>query len=167
MDEKSPDIPEYLIKMIEDGSEIDDIFLDKEGTWFHNGIEIRHKKIIRLFNESVNITDDGTHVIHYSRYTYPINIEDTAVFVTGVRYEGFGPFEKVFINLSTGKQEELDIETLYYRNNNALYCRVMNGTMVAKFKRSPSFHILERLDENNGIYYVSLCGKRIQLKQEN
>ena len=117
-----------------------------------------------FFNSSINITADGTYVLHYSNFVYPIIVEDVPVFITGVVFEGFGPFEKILINLSTGETEELDISTLYYKKDSSLYCRVLNKKFPAKFQRSPSFHVLERLDEIEGNYFLNICGSRILLQ---
>jgi len=159
-----PEIPDYLKEILSSGEIEDEISIDREGNWFHNREPFTNKKIIDFFNSSVNRTEQGTYVIAYDTYVYPIDVEDTAIFVTGVRIEGFGPFETISLNLSTGETEDLDHRTLYYRDNNALYCMVRNGSMPAKFRRSPSFHILERLEERDGNYFLSICGERILLE---
>jgi len=168
MTDQFPEIPEYIKNLIAEGKIIDEIFIDKEGTWYHNGEKFTNEKIINFFSKSVNITADGEYVIHYGDYTYPIKVEDTPYFITGVIFDGFGCFERIFLNLSSGETEELNCNTLYTKSNNALYCRIKKGTMPAKFKRSPSFNILERLEEdNNGNFYVRLCGQIIQLIQRD
>ncbi len=166
IDQVPPEIPEYLRELMQSGEIADRIVLDREGRWFHNGVEFTNKKIIDFFNRSVNIAADGHYVLHYSRFTFPIEVEDTPVFVTGVRFEGFGPFEKVMMNLSIGETEELEPSTLFYKENNALYCSVRGGAFLAKFLRSPSFHLLERLEEADGHFFLNLCGQRIKLEQK-
>ena len=156
MDETPPEIPEYIKELMKTGEIADRIVLDREGNWFHNGEPFINKRIIDFFNKSVNISADGHFVLHYSNYTYPIEVEDVPVFITGVRFDGFGSFEKITMNLSTGDTEELDPSTLYYRDNNALYCSVLEGKFQAKFMRSPSFHVLDRLDEIEGEFYLSM-----------
>jgi len=165
IEDKYPEIPEYLRELLETGQTIDDIFLDKEGNWFHNGEPFLNEKIKSFFSRSVDITADGQYVIHYSNYTYPVRVEDAPYFVTGVRFEGFGTFERIFLTLSSGTDEELDPTTLFCRKNNALYCRIKKRRLVAKFKRSPSFNILERLEEKpDGSYSVRLCGITVDLE---
>lgn len=161
-----PELPTFLKEKLESGAPVEDIFLDREGRWFHEGVQFTNERIIDFFNSSVDITAEGILVIHYANFTYPIRVEDTAIFITGVRYEGFGSFEKVYINLSTGEEEELKVSTLHISDENVLYCLVRNETMRARFKRSPSFHILERLDERDGIYYLNLCGISLPLKRQ-
>lgn len=163
MNDIPPEIPDYIRELMEAGTLIDEIVIDEEGNWQHNGAPFTNKKIIDFFNRSINVTADGTYVLHYSDFTYPIIVIDAPVFITGVRFEGFGVFEKILINLSTGLTEELDIHSLYYKSNNALYCTVCDGRFPAKFKRSPSFHILERLEERDGNYYLHIAGETLQL----
>ena len=164
-DNTYPEIPSYIKELLESGEQIDEIRLTKEGKWFHNGEPFINEKIIALFTKSVDITADGRYVIHYGNHTYPIVVEDTPYFITGVRFEGFASFERIFITLSSGDIEELDIYSLYCGANNALYCRIKGGRMPARFMRSPSFYILERLEEEtDGQYSVRLCGQKIELK---
>ena len=165
IDDRHPEIPEYLKDLLESGEAIDDIFLDKEGNWFHNDEPFLNEKIKKFFSRSVDITADGQYVLHYSDYTYPIRVEDAPYFITGVQFNGFGAFERVFLTFSSGESEELDPSTLFCKPNNALYCRIKRGRMTAKFYRSPSFHILERLEETpEGRYYIRICGINIELK---
>jgi len=164
METQQPEIPDYIRELIASGEGIDEILIDKEGVWHHKGEKFTNEKIISLFSRSVNITADGEYVIHYGNYTYPVKVEDAPYFVTGVTFNGFGDFEKIILNLSSGETEELNCNTLYYKKNNALYCKIKNGTMPAKFKRSPSFNILERLEEGaDGDFHLRLCGQIIKL----
>jgi hypothetical protein len=160
------ELPDYIRELIASGEPIDEIRIDSEGNWTHNGDPFLNERIISFFNKSVDVTADGVYVISYGDFVYPITVDDTPVFVTGVRFEGFGDFEKVHITLTTGDEEDLDIDTLHHRANNCLYCRVRNGRLIAKFKRSPSFQILDRLDESDDIFYLNICGRKIVLRRK-
>jgi hypothetical protein len=165
MDCEFPELPNELKKLFENKELEDEIRLDKNGTWHHNDQPFKNQKLIDFFNKSINVTMDGTYVIHYDTYTYPITVEDAPLFVTGVVFRGFLQYEKITMNLTNGKTELLDVNTLYYKNK-ALYCRVENGKLIAKFKTSPSYHILDRIDEIDGKYYLKLSGQKILLQQE-
>ncbi|MBN2158655.1 MAG: DUF1285 domain-containing protein [Spirochaetes bacterium] len=166
MTEPYPEIPEEIQKLLSRGEAIDEIRLDKDGAWLHNGQPFTNRKIIEFFNRSIDITSDGTHVIQYDNYVYPIVVEDAPLFVTGVWKKGFGRWEKIHLNLSNGTMELLDIYTLQFRNK-TLYCRVCGGRLTAKFRNSPFFHIMERLDESEGNYYLSLCGEKILIENQD
>jgi hypothetical protein len=165
MTEPYPEIPEEIKELLERGEAIDEIRLDRNGGWLHNGKPFTNRKIIDFFNRSIGVTRDGTHVVQYDRYVYPIVVEDAPLFVTGVRYRGFGRWEKIEMNLSNGATEVLDIHSLEYRNK-TFYCRVCGGRMTAKFRNSPFFHIMERLEEVNGTFYLGLCGEKIIINQD-
>jgi hypothetical protein len=165
MDTIYPEIPEEIKELLEKGELNDEIRLDKDGNWHHNSQPFSNEKIIDFFNRSINITRDGTYVIHYWEYTYPIIVEDAPLLVTGAWFKGFGRHEKITINLTNGTEELLDIYSLYYKNK-TMYCRVYGGRMIAKFKNSPFYHLMERLDEVDGRFYLTLCGEKIQIKQD-
>ena len=166
MSDNYPEIPEEIQKLLESGETIDEIRLDAEGNWFHNGAPFTNERIIDFFSKSVDITRDGRYVIHYADFVYPIVVEDAPVFVTGVRFEGFGDFEEVFITLRSRGEEKLDIDSIYVKPNNCLYCRVEGGRMPAKFTRSPSFQVLERLEESDDTFHLHIGGKRIVLREK-
>ncbi len=164
-DNSYPEIPEFVKKLMESGQGIDEIKIDAEGNWFHNGESFTNERLIGFFNKSIDVTEDGTYVLHYDEFVYPIVVEDAPVFITGVKIEGKGTDEEVSISLSTGDVEKLKIKSLHYKND-SLYCYVRNGKLLAKFKRSPSFHLLYRLEETEDIYFINICGQKIVLAEK-
>lgn len=168
MQEEYFELPEFLKEMIERGEQIDEIRLDSEGNWTHNGRPFQNQKIIDFFHQSIFRTRDGQYVLHYGDFTYPITVDDAPFIVTGVRFTGFGDFEQAYITLKSGVEEELDPDSLYFkRADNSLYCMVRGGTMPAKFLRSPSFCVLERLEESEDTFHLTICGKRIVLREKD
>ena len=165
MGKSFPEIPDYIKKIMEDGGKVEEIRLDSEGRWFHNGALFKNKKIISFFNKSIDITKDGTYVLSYSGYVYPIIVEDAPLFVTGFRLVKNNDEECILIALNSGETEKLDLDTLHYKNN-ALYCFVKNGTIPAKFKRSPCYELLQNITDNDDVFYIELCGKRIVLSEK-
>ena len=162
MENSFPEIPDYIQKLIDEGGQIEEIRIDAEGRWFHNGEPFKNKKIISFFNKSIDKTKDGTYILSYSGYVYPVIVEDAPLFVTGFRLVKNGEGECILIALNSGETEKLDLNTLHYKNN-ALYCLVKGGNILAKFKRSPSYELLQNIKDNDDIFYIDLCGKRIVL----
>jgi hypothetical protein len=159
------EIPDYIRDLMDSG-ELEEIRLDKEGNWFHAGEAFTNERIIDFFNRSVDVTKDGTYVLHYADFTYPINVEDAPVFVSGIVIKGFGIFEQVVLQLSTATEERLDHRTLFYRQESGLYCYVRGGRLKARFRRSPFFQILERLEESDDTFYISICGEKVVLTEK-
>ncbi|MFH0977028.1 MAG: hypothetical protein V1874_14700 [Spirochaetota bacterium] len=165
MDTNFPEIPEYIRKMMESGEELDEIRIDADGNWFHNGVAFKNKKLITFFNKSIDLTKDKLYVVSYSGFVYPIIVEDVPLFVTGIRFAKDGDADCVYLALTSGETEKLDIDTLYYKNN-ALYCLVKKGKFPAKFKRSPCYEILQNIKDTDDIYFLEICGKRIVLSEK-
>ncbi len=165
MEKKYPEIPEYIKKMMQSGEDLDEIRIDAEGGWLCNNIPFKNKNIISFFNKSIDITKDGIFVLNYSNFVYPIIVEDAPLFVTGIRYYKSEIEEDLFIALTSGEVEKLDLETLHYKNN-ALYCFVREGNIPAKFRRSPSYEILQHIKDNDDIYYLDICGRKIVLAEK-
>ncbi len=165
MNEDNPEIPKFIKDLINSGEKIDEIKIDTEGNWFFNGEQFINKRIVRFFNKHIDITKDGEYVVHYDKFTHPIVVEDAPIFVTGVKIAEKGTDEKVYLTLTNEESEVLDIKTLHYKNE-CLYCYVKNGKLLAKFKRSPSFEMLYRLEETDDVYYIHMGGQKIILKEK-
>src|SRR5208337_4258160 len=100
-----PELPEELKELFERKELADDIRLDKNGIWHHNGQPFKNQRLIDFFNRSIQVTRDGSYVIHYDMYTYPITVEDAPLFITGVVFRGFLQYEKITLNLTNGNSE--------------------------------------------------------------
>jgi len=51
MESKPPEIPDYIKDLIESGEQIDEILIDKEGVWYHNGEKfINEESLTSLIN---------------------------------------------------------------------------------------------------------------------
>ena len=46
-----PEIPDEIKKLLAQGEKIDEIRLDAEGNWFHNGQPFTNQRIIDFFND--------------------------------------------------------------------------------------------------------------------
>ncbi len=160
-----PDLPEEIAALFENGAPGEDIILDRNGAWRRGGDPLRDERIIDFLNRSVAAVVDGSWCIRYGHRTRAVKVEDTPVFVTGVRFNGIFLYEKITLELSSGKSELLDIYTLSYENN-SLYCKVENGALRAKFMRHPSYQILGRIDEVDGLFYLNLCGEKILIERK-
>lgn len=106
-----------------------DLFLDKEGRWFHEGVEITHERTLRLFSRSLERQPDGTYHLQIGDESVPVYIEDTAFVVrsVSVQTDQEGTPTTYTLLLSDGEEESLNPETLEIGENNVMYCRVKNG----------------------------------------
>ena len=58
-----PEIPDYIKKMMREGEELDEIRIDAEGHWFHNGTEFKNKK---------GLPGTGPLHLQYPQYFIPL-----------------------------------------------------------------------------------------------
>ena len=149
IDETLPDVVKRFLRA---GATLETIRLDANGKWTHEGLDFENPRIIDLFNRSVNRTAGGTWVLEIGRYTYPIEVEDTAIFV-----ESIDLTPPVTVRLSNGVTERLDLTTLHYRAPDRLTC-VTGEHFVARFKRRPYHDLLALLDERDGDLVVVVNG---------
>ncbi len=114
------------------------IFLSKDAKWFHEGVEITHKGIIRIFSRQIQKSADGKYFLQIGKEYANVEVEDTAWFVAAVsviRNPG-GHIKDYLLHLSDGTKEPLEPESLFLKQDKALYCKVKKGAENARFSRS-------------------------------
>lgn len=160
IDETLPDVVKDFLRS---EAELEEIKLDERGKWTHEGLDFENPKIIRLFNRSVGRTEGGTWVLEVGRFTYPITVEDTGFFVERLDLGHSPPMMK----LSDETVEQLEPETLEYREHGKLYCRVKDGAFRARFKKPAYYELIDYLEETEGNIVVNINGKQIVLVESS
>ena len=161
-----PSIPDPVRKALEEGSDLEEIRLDDRGQWWHRDDRIDHPRIRELFSRSVDRTEGGTWVLRIWRFTYPIKVDDTGFFVTGLepRREADAEGQVIDLLLSDGSVERLDPTTLAYTPPDRLVARVKAGRFEARFLRAAYHRLLDGWLEAEGEgFSVVLGGKRYRL----
>jgi len=69
---ETDDIPPCLIR------------IDREGRWFHKGLEMLRRDFVRFFYEHMEMDSRGRYVIRLSNQTCYLDVEDTAFVVRRV-----------------------------------------------------------------------------------
>jgi hypothetical protein len=113
------------------------IFIDKEGRWFHKGLEMVRREIIQLFYQHMEMDSRGRYIIHLASQKCYVDVEDTAFVVYRVTLERREQgHERFLVWLSDHTQETLNLDTLYVGKENVLYCRAKDGRFPARFRRA-------------------------------
>ena len=63
------------------------LFIDKDGKWYQNGVEIIHPGVLRQFMEALETDSDHHYRIRIGREVCSVEVEDTPFVVTGVSEE--------------------------------------------------------------------------------
>jgi len=144
------------------------ITIDKEGRWYHKGAEMIHREFIRLFYENMELDSLGRYVIDWKGQRCYVDVEDTAFVVRRVTHQekvAEGVKERFLLSLSDDTEEDLVPETLYVGRDNVLYCRVKNRTFPARFTRAAYYQLTEYVQEEDGVYYLPLSGRKNKISQ--
>lgn len=148
-------------------SRAEGFFLDKEGRWFHEGVEITHERTLRLFSRSLKRQPDGAYCLQIGDESVPVCVEDTAFVVRSLsaRTDEEGRPTEFVLLLSNGEEELLDPATLEIGKNNVMYCRVNNGNERARLLRPAYYHLCSFLecDEAGQTCWLPWHGRRVLL----
>ena len=139
------------------------IFLDKEGRWFHEGVEITHPRTIELFSRSVVKDPSGGYRLQIGKEWAKIEVEDTPYMVRSLEIKK----DKIILILNDKSQEELDPTTLWLGKDNVLYCKVKNGEYPARFLRPAYYQIMQFLEEDEKGFFLSLKREKFYLQRKN
>ncbi|UCD84598.1 MAG: DUF1285 domain-containing protein [Deltaproteobacteria bacterium] len=143
---------------------------DKEGRWYHEGVEITHERTCKLFSRSLKKDTRGRYLIAIGKEWSYVEVEDAPFLVKSLDYYPSDKAEDAYftILLNDGSTEALDLDTIRVGKDNVLYCQVKNGDYRGRFCR-PSYYELARyieFDPSSGGYYILLNGKRHYLERE-
>lgn len=138
------------------------IFINKEGHWFHKGVEMIRRDFIRLFYQNMEMDSEDRYVINWGGKRCYVDVEDTAFVVRNVSYqdETKGQESRFILYLSDDTQEVLVPDTLFVGKDNVLYCRVKNSVFPARFNRPAYYQLARYIEEENEAYYLPLNGKK-------
>lgn len=145
------------------------LFLDREGRWFHEGVEITHERTRRLFSRSLFRGEDGGYVLRVGRECAPVTVQDTPFVIRSVtagEREGAGCCTYELL-LSDGSREPLDPHTLTVEREHILYARVKGGTERARFLRAAYYQLCAHIeyDELEDRYLLPWDGKPVPIRR--
>jgi uncharacterized protein len=134
-----------------------EIFIDKEGTWFHRGAEIVRKDIIQLLSAGLERDDRNRYILHWDGNACSVEVEDTAFVVRRVD-ERDGSFS---LHLSDDSIEELSPKTLSTGPDDVPYCLVKKDRFPARFTRAAYYQLAEHIEEKeNGVFFLRAGEKK-------
>lgn len=140
------------------------IRLDKEGRWFHDGVEITHDLTRDLFSQSVKKREEGEgYCLEIGLECAEIEVEDTPFVIKRATLDDKG----ATLLLSDKTEERLDPGTLRVGSDNVLYCDVKGGEFPARFLRPAYYQLMEALVETESGYAARLGGELWPISMED
>ena len=141
------------------------LFIDKDGKWFQNGVEMIHSGICSLFCSSLEKTPVGTYQVRMGSEVCSVEVEDAPFVVTEVID---GEEGSIRIALNDGCTETLDPEGFWIGAKNVPYCRVKAGSFHARFSRPAYYQLAHHIvsDDNEDEFFLVVGGRRTPVKFE-
>jgi len=144
------------------------IFVSKEGKWYHEGAEIIHRPIFLWLIQSLEKTEDGLFIVHLNNQKCFLEVEDTPLVIQRVdlQPEGSGDGDQIRLVLNDESEENLDPETLKISPENILYTTVKKGQFPARFLRPAYYQIAGYMAEDeNGGFVLLLNQKKYPVRK--
>jgi hypothetical protein len=132
---------------------------DAQGRWFSDEQPLDHPNLCRAFDSWLDIAEDGRYCLKNDINWAYVTIEGPPLFVRSVRLE---PLGAVFLALSNGSEELLNVASLRQGPDGALYCDARNGRFAARFDRSAMQQLESVLKEDEHGVYLALGTQRVR-----
>lgn len=137
--------------------------IDKEGVWYHEGVEITHERTYCYLNSLLQCDNHGVYYIEAEGNKWYVEVEDTPFIIVGIKLvqDNMG----FIIKLNDATEEFLNPESLIIGKDNIPYCRVKNGRFEARFNRPSYFTLAEHLkyDFTKDLFFLESGNKQYYL----
>ena len=142
------------------------IYIDKEGQWYHEGVEMIRRDFIRIFYENMEMDSQGRYVILWGGKRCYVEVEDTAFVVWKMHYQDAAEEgnERFVLQLSDDSSEDLIPDSLYVDRDNVLYCKVKKAVFPARFSRAAYYQLASHIVEENGNFYLPFTHRNYKIK---
>ena len=150
------------IHLLEEQSPRYELRIDREGRWFHEGVEIVREEIRNLFSHHLVRCADGTYCVRMEGDEARVIVDDVPFLIVRVTKN---PDCGLTLVLNDGALESLDARTIVFRNSNVPYCRVRGG-LEARFSRPAYYQLAEFIeyDERSDRFRLVLDGEAVELE---
>lgn len=137
------------------------IYIDKEGNWFQDGIQIVHKWTYLYNNNLLDIDKDGRFYIDEGRGRVYAEVEDTPFVVKIIDIDD----DNITLILNDESTEILASDTLYLNSENIPYAKVKSGRFDARFSRAAYYELMKVLEFSDDRYYLLIGSEKLDIRQ--
>ncbi|NLM21070.1 MAG: DUF1285 domain-containing protein [Peptococcaceae bacterium] len=129
-----------------------EIFIDKNGQWYADGVLMTRKDIVKLFASHLRKESDNQYYIVWQNQWYPVQVEDVPFFVQSVTEQD----GQLMISLYDGREMPLPSGKMIIKNNIPYITLFWPGD--TKLSHAAYNELGKRAIERNGQYYINYEG---------
>lgn len=150
------------IHILDEESPPYELRIDRNGRWFHEGVEIVREEIRNLFSRNLIRTENGDYSVRIGNDECPVIVEDVPLVIVRTKQGNDG--DGLLLLINDGGEEELDARTIVFNDSNVPYCEV-RGNMEARFSRQAYYQLAEFIEyeEEADRYWLVLNDDRVEL----
>ena len=143
------------------------IRIDKEGTWYYQGLPIINRNIYLYLNQCLSRDASGKYILSMGEEKCYLEVEDTPFVIQEVclKSEAAGKPAALWVKLNDDTEEPLDAETLRIAADNVVYGRIKHAFCEARFTRAAWYQLAHYVQQDHQGYYLSVDGVKTYLKQ--
>ncbi len=138
-----------------------ELFIDKDGLWYSDGVLMINKEIIKLFATHLKKDGHDKYHIDLQNQLYPVRVEDTPFFVQSVSVTEQG--SRVMIQLYDGRKFSLPQGNIIVKNNIPYISLIWQRD--TKLSRPSYSELCKNLIEGDDGYFI-ICGDNEWLVEE-
>ncbi len=141
------------------------IHIDKEGTWYYQGLPIIHPEIYRYLNQHLERDEKGNYRVRIGDDMCCVDVEDAPFVVTYLRLDRSPPGPRFMITLNDGTRETLQIETMSFGDRNVPYCLVKGRWFKARLSRASYYELAKHIEysEDTDEFFIMVNGTKYPL----
>jgi len=121
---------------------------DAAGRWWNGEDAITHPSLARAFDSWIDRAEDGRYCLKNDVNWAYVTIEGPPLFARHAAVRAEGGATDVWLSLSDGREERLDLATLREGPDDALYCDARAGTLPCRLERSAMMGLADLLEED-------------------
>ncbi|NLL53234.1 MAG: DUF1285 domain-containing protein [Peptococcaceae bacterium] len=131
---------------------VPEIFIDKNGQWYADGVLMTRKDIVKLFASHLRKESDNQYYIVWQNQWYPVQVEDAPFFVQSVTEQD----GQLMILLYDGREMPLPSGNMIIKNNIPYITLIWPGD--TKLSHAAYNELGKKAIERKGQYYINYGG---------
>jgi hypothetical protein len=138
---------------------VPELFIDKDGHWYADGVQIIRKEIIKLFASNLRKDDQHNYYIYWQEKSYPVKVEDVPFFAEFINEQA----GRLVIQLYDSRELSIIPKSLILKNN--IPYLSLFWERDTKLSHHSYWEISKNLTERNGNYFIKYGNNELPIEE--